>query len=186
MRRVWTLITPIILGLQGFLSTTGVAQTNVPDDWSTKRETVVFQGEVVAGERFSRRFGPDLTFELRPIQNNWNVFVGWSVHIVQRGRTQNLAGLTNHWSGTSPVEILGWHFLPGASAPGEYREFIFSPDVGRTAPADPERVARFGQGGLSLWDIELNTRGEGAETAIGSMKFEMELSWPASYPPQQP
>ena len=175
-------------------------QPAVPDDWRTKREQVVIRGEVAAGQRFTQRFGPDFAFELRPTQDNWNTFIGWSIHVVQRGRPQNLAGLSTHWSGSSPVDVMGWHFLPHASTAREYRDLVFSPEVGRTIPLgllsssgnrsraeieqQVDRIGRFGQAGLSLWDIQIKTMGENAEVVISSMKFEAELTWPASYQPQ--
>jgi hypothetical protein len=74
------------------------------------------------------------------------------------------------------------------NAPGVAREFIFSPDVGRTidgpeAKRKPtveeiERVKDFGSGVLRILDYSILELEPGDRTLLEWMRFEVELFWP--------
>jgi hypothetical protein len=74
------------------------------------------------------------------------------------------------------------------NAPGDLREFIFSPDVGRgieyngsgTSPADVERVRSFGRGWLHLDRFQLTPPRQGARAAFEWLEFSGCLTWPAA------
>ncbi len=167
-----------------------------------KRTKVSIKGRITAGESFSRKFGPDFIFELRPERHASGVWLGWDISIRQTKREVNLAGMTAPWGGPGPLYIDGWNLLPGANAPHEFRSFMFSPEVGksitwdmvdpRDEPKDYERtkallaeIEQFGQGELSITRYELSPAADEFQTGIKWMEFELVLSWPASYTPRR-
>jgi len=135
------------------------------------------RGRVQAGERFQRAFGPGFSFILEPVPN------GWEIVVKETGREENLARLTPplHFV-PNPREIEGWQFLENPSrcasrpynaeaGPANPRNFIFSPEVGRTiqgqdaarsvTPEEIEAVRRFGRGTLTIADYALNPGKDG-------------------------
>jgi hypothetical protein len=171
-----------------------------------RRAEAHFAGEIQAGQRFERNFGQQRwVFALEPSD------LGWTVTVRERGREEDLSRLTPPLHGVpNPRDIEGWHFRnadntgpnePGeknVNAPGETREFIFSPEVGRTIagpgateavkPEQVEKVRSFGRGELTIVDYELDRLEPGARAAMRSMRFEVVLSWsePASAGPRGP
>jgi hypothetical protein len=160
----------------------------------SERRQASFTGEAEAGETFEQPFGPDLRFRLEPSD------AGWTVTIRQGGRDEDLSRLTPPLHGPpNPRDIEGRHFRnadntgpnePGeknVNAPGDLREFIFSPEVGRTIdgpgasrsvePRDIEAVRAFGRGTLRILDYRLSRLGPGQQAAMAWMRFEVELSW---------
>jgi hypothetical protein len=118
----------------------------------------------------------------------------------EAGRDEDLSRLTPPLHGVpNPRDIEGWHFRnaddsgpnePGdrnVNAPGERREFIFSPAVGLTidgpgagrsvSPADVDSVGAFGRGTLTILDARLGHIRSGERAAIERMRFEVDLLW---------
>ena len=128
------------------------------------RQQITFTGTVKAGERFERQFEGGFIFKLNPSE------FGWFVTVSEKGREEDLARLTPPFHFVpNPRDIEGWHFRNedntgpndgGVNAPRKKREFIFSPEVGRsiqgpTAHWSPsleeiERVRSFGGGELII------------------------------------
>jgi len=159
------------------------------------REEAVFSGRLLAGQGYEAEFGPGLVFKLVPRP------YGWEVEIGEKGRDVNLARLTPplHFA-PNPRELEGWHFRnadntgpnePGeknVNAPGDIREFIFSPEVGRTiqgadanrAPdeTDIEKVRTYGRGILKITDYALADLEPGRKARFASLAFEVRFSFP--------
>lgn len=165
-----------------------------------KRAAITIKGRISAGESFSRNFGPNFVFELRPEGHASGVWLGWDISIRQPERDINLAGMTPPWRGPGPLGILGWNLLPGRNAPHEFRNFMFSTEVGKSITWDmvdprdrPEdyvqtkallaRIEQFGRGEFRITPYELIPAADESRTGIKWMEFEVQLSWPASYKP---
>lgn len=175
MSRWWG---PLILALAGLMVS----------PWATAdapRAAVGFAGELVAGERFERRFGPGFRFALDPLPH------GWLLVVRDKRDGEDLARLTPpfHFA-PNPREIEGWHFrnadnsgpnAPGpknVNAPGELRKFVFS------APARGGAAAReFGRGEFRILEYRLKDLEADRRASFAWMRFEVHLSWPAGYRP---
>jgi hypothetical protein len=152
-------------------------------------------GEVKMGETFEKAFGPAFYFRLEP-----NAY-GWLITLRDERGSEDLSRLTPPFHFVpNPREIEGWHFRnsdnsgpnePGeknVNAPGLIREFIFSPEVGRTidgpnAKRKPtleeiEKIQRFGRGELRILDYKLGDLVPGKRARFEWMRFEVDLSWP--------
>jgi hypothetical protein len=164
------------------------------------RSTARFTGEIKRGQVYKRYFGPGFHFRLEPRPH------GWEITIRHLSGEENIARLTPpfHFA-PNPREIEGWHFRnsdnsganesgeKNVNAPGDEREFIFSPEVGRTIQGpgsrqainveDVETVRSFGQGRLKILEYRLGNLKTGERATFESMRFEVELSWPAEYTP---
>ncbi len=152
------------------------------------QQTAVVTGRIVAGDSFAQPFSERFTFHLVPLER------GWEIVIREPGREENLARLTPPWHFVpNPRYIEGWHFRNvdntapndgSVNAPQRVREFIFSPEVGRTieyeGSATPDsvvaRVAEYGEGRLVIVDYELTPALEGERAAFLWMKFEAYLT----------
>ena len=146
-------------------------------------------GRLQAGSTFRTAFGDDYSFVLVPNE------YGWVVHVQQRGREENLARLTPPWhSVPNPRFVEGWHFRNtsntgpndgSVNAPQERREFLFSPEVGRSldyegsaTPASVvEEVGSFGRGELTLVDFRLTPLAEGDRASFEEISFDVCLIW---------
>lgn len=151
----------------------------------TGQDSALISGSVVAGDTFAQPFANRFIFGLSPVET------GWEIVIREQGREENLARLTPPWHFVpNPRYIEGWHFRNidntapnngSVNAPGSVREFIFSPEVGRTieymgsATEDTvvARVAEFGRGRLEIVEYELTPPLEGERAALLWMKFEV-------------
>lgn len=128
------------------------------------RET--FQGHVHHGQRYSRPFGSRFVFILEPRS------YGWEIMVKEQGRDENLARLTPplHFV-PNPRYIEGWHFsenpsecptreYSAESGPGNQRNFIFSPEVGKRingpnasrviTPENVKAIEHFGRGLMAI------------------------------------
>lgn len=134
------------------------------------------KGKVRDGERFNQSFGPGFEFVLEPNP------AGWEIVIREQGREENLARLTPplHFA-PNPREIEAWHLVAAPlSCPRPYgadtgppfpREFIFSPEVGRSiagpgamravSPEDIEAVRQFGRGVFTIERFEVSRDDKG-------------------------
>jgi hypothetical protein len=168
----------------------------LPQSKVISRSKVNFTGEVKSGSTFERAFGPGFLFRLEPSEP------GWTIIIREKGRDEDLSRLTPPFHGVpNPRDIEGWHFRnsdntgpnePGeknVNAPGDLREFIFSPDVGRSidgpnataapTPEQIEQVRHYGQGSLKILGSRLGNLEPGKQARLEWMRFEVRLSWPA-------
>ena len=154
------------------------------------REVASIRGEVRAGEQFEAETGSFL-FRLRPYET------GWLISVYEPDRDDELSHLTPPWHFVpTPRDIQGWHFRnvdntgPNdgtVNAPQERREFIFSPEVGRTieyrgsgtSAEDVERVKAFGRGELTILDYQLTPPQRGGSARLLRMKFDVCMSWPS-------
>jgi hypothetical protein len=159
-----------------------------------RRSRMVLRGEVRAGQAFERAFGSGLVFRLEPQP------LGWQIVVREAGRDEDLSRLTPPFhSVPNPRDIEGWHFRnadntgpnePGeknVNAPGQTREFIFSPEVGRTiqgpdaksgpSPEEIDAVRGFGEGTLEILDYRLRGLEPAAQAALEWMRFEVRLAW---------
>jgi len=152
------------------------------------QQASVISGLIVAGDSFAQPFANRFIFHLSPIEK------GWEIVIREADREENLARLTPPWHFVpNPRHIEGWHFRNvdntapndgSVNAPQRVREFVFSPEVGRTieylGSATPDtivaRVAEFGRGRLVILDYELTPPLEGERAAFLWMKFEVCLA----------
>lgn len=159
--------------------------------------SVVFEGEVRAGESFEKSFGGRFLFRLEPDA------LGWTITVREEGRDEDLSRLTPPFHFVpNPRDIEGWHFRnadntgpneageKNVNAPGKVREFVFSPEVGRTiqapgtsrpvTPEDVERVRAYGRGRLTILSFGLENLQTGQRARFGWMRFRVELWWEGS------
>ena len=140
--------------------------------------------DVAAGEHYMLRFGDGFVFALEPSGG------GWEIIVRQAKGEENLARLTPplHFAPNprmiEPEHLFASEALRAAgNFPGAGRDFIFSPEVGRTVvapgatsaptPEEVAAVARFGRGRLTILDAK------GAVERIDSLRFRLELDWQA-------
>jgi len=132
---------------------------------------IEFSGTVLAGQRFSKAFGPGFEFVLEPTLS------GWEIVVRQDGRDENLARMTPplHFA-PNPRDLEAWQLVrvPAFCArpyeadigPPQPREFIFSPEVGLTiagphasravTPDDIVAVRRFGRGTFTIERVQVS------------------------------
>lgn len=149
-----------------------------------------FEGRVSRGERFQRPFGEMFVFVLEPMPS------GWEIVIKEHGRDENLARLTPPFHFVpNPRYIEGWHLSEDPSActtreyladegPANPREFIFSPEVGKSIDAsklsraveaqEVEEIERFGRGELTIKEFKLQPTADGCPT-IEWLQFSVHL-----------
>jgi hypothetical protein len=151
------------------------------------------RGEVTKGNSVEAPTSGGWILRLRPVDG------GWTLEIGQAGRNdEDLSRLTPPWHFVpNPRDIMGSHFRNAensgpndgsVNAPGEVREFIFSPEVGRgieyngsaTTEADVAKVERFGRGWFRLEEFRLTAPRRGERASFEWLKFSACLSWPAS------
>jgi hypothetical protein len=172
----------------------GLIQSSLPQSTVIGRSKASFTGEVKAGDAFERPFGPGFLFRLEPSEP------GWTIVIHEKGREEDLSRLTPPLHGVpNPRDIEGWHFRnadntgpnePGeknVKAPGDLREFVFSPEVGRSidgpnamAGPTPEQIGKvrsYGQGILKILGSRLGNLEPGKRACMEWMRFEVSLSW---------
>jgi hypothetical protein len=153
--------------------------------------TIEFSGSIKAGRRFERPLGDRFIFALEPIKH------GWGISVYEQGRKEDLAELTLPLHGPNPTDIEGWHFRNedniGASNEhdavmgNDIREFIFSPEVGKTINApestndiamdDIDRIVAFGQGELKITRLKLSPPQLHGTASIEKMNFDCKLTW---------
>jgi hypothetical protein len=148
--------------------------------------TIRFSGAIKAGRRLEHPFGDRFVFALEPAQ------YGWCISVYEKGRKEDLAELTLPLYGPNPRAIEGRHFRNEANTapmnvPQENREFIFSPEVGRTinppestnriTEDDIDRIGAFGQGELKITRLKLSPPQGHGIASIGQMKFDCKLTW---------
>lgn len=156
------------------------------------RSRIPFDGTVKAGEKFECLFGGRFVFRLVPGTDE----DGWSIEVIESGRTDNLAALTPPLHFTTPTDIQGWHFRNedntgpndgSVNQPQEDRAFTFSPEVVRMqklptsglTESDFQRIAQFGSGVLHIDWLILSPPNKGERARILEMSFHCTVSFPA-------
>lgn len=149
-----------------------------------------FEGSLSQGERFQRPFGEMFVFVLEPLPD------GWEIVIKEHGRDENLARLTPPFHFVpNPRYIEGWHLSENPSScktreyladagPANPREFIFSPEVGKSIDAsklgravetqEVEDIQRFGRGVLTIREFKLQPTADGCPV-IEWIRFSVRL-----------
>jgi len=168
----------------------GKAEPAVKED----RSEIDFEAEISETQRFEKPFGPGFLFILEPSS------LGWRIMVKQENRDEDLSRLTPPFHFVpNPRDVEGWHFrnadntgpnAPGeknVNAPGEEREFIFSPEVGLTIDApgtgrppsaeEIDAVRAFGRGKLVILAHKLAGLEPGTQARFVWMKFRVELTW---------
>jgi hypothetical protein len=92
--------------------------------------------------------------------------------------------------GPNPRWIEGWHFRnsnntgpndvgsSNVNAPGERRQFVFSPENERDlSPEFIDRARQYGQGELTILEYDLSPVDPGRQAHLRSMRFEVSLRW---------
>jgi len=156
-----------------------------PPDW----ECTSFEARIQKGERFEKSFGPGLTLLLEP----WEY--GWEILVRDDRPEENIARLTPPFHFVpNPRFLEGWHFRNSdnsgpndgsVNAPQEEREFLFSPEVGRSVdypltPAQATELGVFARGRLVVTSMELGNLRRGERAHLERLEFEVQLSWPSS------
>jgi hypothetical protein len=171
-----------------WLPSLGAQSLRCVADSGRKAESV--RGEIDRGKSFSATTKSGWILRLTPQPD------GWVVRVSMKGReTDDLSRLTPPWHFVpNPRDLAGWHFRNKANtgpndgtvnAPGAWRDFIFSPAVGReieyqgsaTTEADVDRVAAFGSGWLHVDDYRLTPPREGEQAAFTWLRFTACLTW---------
>jgi hypothetical protein len=112
--------------------------------FSNTREQETFAGTVQEGQSFKHLFGGRFTFTL------WPYGGGWLIEVQERGRNNDLAKLTPPLHGPNATDIEGWQFgnkrnpglIEGDNCPQYERQFIFSPEIGRSILSPPHKFPR--------------------------------------------
>jgi hypothetical protein len=155
------------------------------------------QGTVKKGETFRYVSPAGWILHLLPGE------AGWFLHISIKGREGDDLGRFTpplHFSNARYIE--GWHFRNAdntgpndgsVNAPQELREFIFSPEVGRTiditdsdfrrAVEYVEKVRSFGRGWVFIESYQLTPVRQGERAAFVSLTFSGCLTWPQGFTP---
>jgi hypothetical protein len=159
-----------------------------------KGKNALFIGEVRGGEEYRRKFGEHFLLTLQPLP------LGWRINVLVEGSEEDIGRLTPPFHGVpNPCEIEGWHFRisdntgpdePGeknVNAPQQRREFIFSPEVGKTidgaqAKSQPtaeeiDWVKQFGKGTLTLLEYRLTDLEPGKRAKFEWLRFAVHLKW---------
>ena len=165
---------------------------NCPEHTYVRGRTATFEDSVRAGQTYRRALWGGLVFELEPSE------LGWRIAVRDTTRpAEDLASLTPpfHFA-PNPRDIEGWTFrnkqntgpnLGDVDAPGEAREFIFSPEVGRSIPSPDsvgtsgmtvEMLDRVGARGRGVLEVErpiLTPPAQGERAGILSMRFRVAI-----------
>ena len=160
----------------------------------TYENSIAFTGEITKGQKFEKEFGNHYTFTLRPHK------YGWVIVVSDERKNEDISRLTPplHFV-PNPRYIEGWHFRnsdnsgpngigpKNVNAPSEKREFIFSPEVGRTiqGPDATSSVTRkewlavknFGRGKLTITKLNLNNLVVGEKAGFEDMQFNVQIEW---------
>jgi hypothetical protein len=169
----------------------GDACENCPDHTYVRGKTTMFEDSVRVGQPYQRALWDGLRFELKPLD------LGWRIMIRDSTRPEvDLASVTPPYHFVpNPRDIEGWHFRDKANtgpnqgdvnAPQRVRDFIFSPEVGRSIrdPAegtatitddDVERAGQRGRGVLEILELDLTPPAKNARAGIQSMRFRVAI-----------
>jgi hypothetical protein len=143
------------------------------------------KGKVTQGQPFQYPFGGQFVFVLEPMP------AGWEIVIKEHGQEENLARLTPPFHAVpNPRFIEGWHLSKNPSkcktreyladvGPANPREFIFSPEVGKSLnypveASEVEKIQRFGRGSLTIEKVKLLPAADGCPV-IEWMQFSVRL-----------
>ena len=180
------------------LSARGLLQTTTPCVSSSQRVAYSILGEVKAGEPFEKAVGDRFVFRLTPTPGGAHdeTPMGWDVRVFEEGRNEDLSAFTPPFHGINARDLYAFHFRNddntgpnegSVNAPQRHREFIFSPEVGRTVQWEEDltkmlaavaRVKAFGQGTVDILDFRLTPPDRGKSPGFLWLKFAACLTWP--------
>lgn len=153
-------------------------------------ECTSFGARLEKGERFQKSFGPGLTLLLEPRE------YGWEILVRDDRPEENIARLTPPFHlAPNPRFLEGWHFRNAdntgpndgsVNAPQQEREFVFSPEVGRSidypvTPAQARELPAFGRGRLLVKSMKLGNLEVGARAHFEQLELDIELDWPKAW-----
>jgi len=193
----------VMLQLGAARAPAAVAVASRPCVAAPGRVAYAFAGELNTGEvfegsagRFILRLEPD-DFILRqhPDKNpNLGRSLGWHIMVREHGRSDDLSEFTMPQSGPNARLLFPWIDSAGRymNAPGEQRDFYFSPEVGRTIgldrdwlkqdwrkrQADIDGVYAYGHGMLDILGYRSAPRAHDDVVGFEWIKFVACLSWP--------
>jgi len=179
------------------LSARGLSQTTTPCVSSAERVAYPILGEVKAEERFEKTVDR-FVFRLTPMPGaaDEKIPMGWDIGVLEEGRDEDLSAFTPPFQGINARHLYAWHFRNedntgpnegSVNAPQRHREFIFSPEIGRTVQWEEDsakmraavaRVRAFGQGTLDILDFRLTPPDRGKSPGFLWLKFAACLTWP--------
>jgi TonB family protein len=155
---------------------------------SGSSRVVSFSGTVSRSEHFRCVFREGFSFDLMPVE------YGWEIAVYEDGRPENLASLTPTKDGSNPRFIEGWQFLTAGNSdlnqedvkgPQAKREFIFSPEIGRSIqlPAtnrspseqDIERITHDGSGLFRIISVQPASLQPGQKAWLEQMSFDVSI-----------
>ena len=147
-----------------------------------KTDAFEFSGRVHAGEAYRCQFSPVLSFALVPKSS------GWLIEIHEKDHDENLARLTPENNGINPLLIEASASHSTVAAESErvqteqkpiQREFIFSPEVGRSlgqsgkAPTEEEvrQVSEQGKGVFRITEMRMGQ----SSADVEELSFDVSL-----------
>jgi hypothetical protein len=139
--------------------------------------TLDFSGKVKNGTVYSHSIDKNMTFELKPYHDGWEIIVR-----LQSRPKENLAKFTPTLNDFNDRYIQ----VVDGMVPQSKREFIFSPQVGDTIQgsrsSDPvsedetERIRHDGHGTLEMTNLKL-AKLNGLHPFIDEMNFDVKISY---------
>ena len=163
---------------------------------SNDRVAYPTSGELKAGDRFEKQVD---RFVLRLTPTRFadaEIPVGWDIGVFEPGKSEDLSQFTLPLRGPNDRALYAWHFRNednsgpnegSVNAPQDHREFIFSPEVGRTIVyendtakmlANVARIGAFGRGTLDILDLQLTEPDRGKVPSLLRLTFTACLTWP--------
>ncbi|HZI89230.1 MAG TPA: hypothetical protein VFD83_02130, partial [Candidatus Polarisedimenticolia bacterium] len=154
---------------------------NCPEHTYLRGRSALFEGTLSQGQPYRHDLWDGLRFELVPSDYGWRI----AIRDTSR-KDDDLASLTPPYHFVpNPRDVEGWHFRDKVNAPQRVREFIFSPEVGRTIAAsgstaeitedEVERVRARGRGVLVIEDLSLTEPAKNEKAGIRSMRFRVAI-----------
>jgi hypothetical protein len=161
---------------------------NCPEHMFVRGKTEIFEGSVTTGRPYRHDLWDGLRFELVPKELGWKLVIRDTTR-----QEEDLASLTPPWHFVpNPTQIEGWHFRNkentgpnqgDVNAPGRSRDFIFSPEVGRsiqgpsanTTEEEVQRVEDRGRGVLDIEEMVLTPPVKNEQAGIQSMRFRVAI-----------
>jgi hypothetical protein len=182
---------PAAFAMMALISSYSAAAAPACETESGRRAESI-TGKLAAGEKIEAPIPGGWIFKLTPLR------YGWFVEVTQPGREgEDLSRLTPPLHGPNARILEGWHFRnetntgPNTGSlnfPQQHRDFIFSPEVGRTinynraevSIDDIEDIRAYGRGWLYLDTFTLTPTREGEQAAFETISFTACLTWPAA------
>jgi len=123
--------------------------------------------------------------------------MGWDIGVFEEEGDEDLSAFTPPFQGINARHLYAWHFRNedntgpnegSVNAPQRHRQFIFSPEIGRTVYWEEDvtrmlavvaKVEAFGQGTVDILDFHLTPPDRGKSPGFLWLKFAACLTWPS-------